>query len=96
MDVMHYADNIFCRKMSSNNKQSIETHIPKLDGSNYQVWSGKIQAFLRLQGLWNMVRGSKPNPPESAADSKPKHIAFCRKERTELSQVALFVKLIKL
>jgi gag-polypeptide of LTR copia-type/Domain of unknown function (DUF4219) len=85
MDVMHYADNIFLKKMSSNNKQSIETHIPKLDRLNYQVWSRNMQAFLRSQGLWNMVRGSEPNLPELAADSKPKHIAFCRKERTEWS-----------
>jgi hypothetical protein len=85
MDVMHYADNIFYRKMSSNNKQSVKTHVSKLDGLNYQVWSGKMQAFLRSQGLWNMVRGSEPNLPELAADSKPEHIAFRRKEHIEWS-----------
>jgi Domain of unknown function (DUF4219) len=75
MDVMHYADN----------KWSIKTHVPKLDGSNFQVWSGKMQVFLRLQGLWNMVRGFEPNLPEFAVDSKPKHIAFHRKECIEWS-----------
>jgi Domain of unknown function (DUF4219) len=85
MDVMHHADNIFCRKMSSNNKQSIETHVPQLDGSNYQVWAGKMMVYLRSQGLWNMVRGSEPNLPELAADSKPEHIAFCRKKRLDWS-----------
>jgi hypothetical protein len=85
MDVMHHADNIFHRKMSSNNKQSIKTHVPKLDNLNYQVWAGKMMAFLRLQGLWNMVRGSELNLPELAADSKPEHIAFHRKERIEWS-----------
>jgi hypothetical protein len=71
--------------LQKNNKQSVKTHVPKLDGSNYQVWSGKMQAFLRSQGLWNMVRGSEPNPPELAADSKPEHIAFHRKEHTDWS-----------
>jgi hypothetical protein len=69
----------------SSNKQSVQAHIPKLDGSNYQVWSGKMQVFLRSQGLWNMVRESEPNLLKLAMDSKPKHIAFCRKERTEWS-----------
>jgi Domain of unknown function (DUF4219) len=64
MNVMHHADNIFHRKMSSNNKQSIKTHMPKLDSSNYQVWAGKMTVFLRSQGLWNMVRGFEPNLPE--------------------------------
>jgi Domain of unknown function (DUF4219) len=69
----------------SSNKQSIKTHISKLDGLNYQVWSGKMQAFLRLQGLWNMVRGSEPNLPELAEGSKPEHIAFCKREHTNWS-----------
>jgi Domain of unknown function (DUF4219) len=64
----------------SSNKQSIKTHVPKLDGLNYQVWAGKMQAFLRSQGLWNMVRGLEPNLPELGKGSKPKHIAFPKKE----------------
>jgi Domain of unknown function (DUF4219)/gag-polypeptide of LTR copia-type len=80
MDVIHHADNIFRRKMSSNNKQSVEIHISKLDGLNYQVWAGKMQAYLRSQGLWNMVRSSEPNLPELGESSKPKHVAFHKKE----------------
>jgi gag-polypeptide of LTR copia-type len=66
-------------KMSSN-KQSIETHVPKLDSSNFLVWTGKMQVFLRSQGLWNMARGLKPNPPKLGEGSKPDAIAFCYKE----------------
>jgi Domain of unknown function (DUF4219) len=85
MDVKLHADNIFHSKMLSNNKQSIETHIPKLDGSNYQVWAGKMQVYLRLQGLWNMVRGSEPNLPKLAEGAKPKHVTFCKKKRLNWS-----------
>jgi hypothetical protein len=60
--------------------QSIKVHVPKLDSSNYQVWAGKMQAFSRLQGLWNMVRGSEPNLPKLGEGSRPKHIAFHKKE----------------
>jgi hypothetical protein len=35
---------------------------------------------LRLQGLWNMVRGLEPNPPELGKGSKPEHIAICHKK----------------
>jgi Domain of unknown function (DUF4219) len=80
MDVTHHADNIFHRKMSSNNKQSVEVHIPKLDSLNYQVWAGKMQAFLRSQGLWNMVRDSESNLPKLGKGAKPEHIAFHKKE----------------
>ena len=84
MEVMHHADNIFSlEKMSS--KQSVETHIPKLDGSNFLVWSGKMQAYLRSQGLWNMVRGMEQNPPDLGKGSKPDAIALCKKERIEWS-----------
>jgi hypothetical protein len=69
----------------SSNKQSVKTHVPKLDSLNYLVWAGKMQAFLRLQGLWNMVRGSEPNPPELGEGSKPEHITFCKKECTDWS-----------
>jgi Domain of unknown function (DUF4219) len=82
------AENIFHRKMSSNNKQFVEIHIPTLDSSNYQVWAGKMQVYLRLQGLWNKVRGSEPNlpelgegsKPELCEGSKPEHVAFHKKE----------------
>ena len=70
-------------KMSS--KQSVENHIPKLDGSNFLVWSGKMQAYLRSQGLWNMVKGSEQNPPNLGEGSKPDTIALCRREKIEQS-----------
>jgi gag-polypeptide of LTR copia-type len=44
-----------------------------------------MMVYLRSQGLWNMVRGFEPSLPELAADSKPKHIAFYRKERLDWS-----------
>jgi Domain of unknown function (DUF4219) len=69
MEVMHYADNIFFFQEKMSSTQSVETHIPKLDGSNFLVWAGKMQAFLRLQGLWNMVRGLEPNLPELSEGS---------------------------
>jgi Domain of unknown function (DUF4219) len=65
--------------MSSNN-QSIETHVSKLDGSNFQVWAGKMQVYLRLQGLWNMVRSLEPNTPELGEGFKPEYVAFHKKE----------------
>jgi Domain of unknown function (DUF4219) len=71
----------FAEKMSSNNKQFVKAHVPKLDGLNYQVWAGKMQAYLRSQGLWNMEN----NPPNLAEGSKLKHIAFCKKERLDWS-----------
>jgi hypothetical protein len=68
----------FIRKMSF--KQSIKNHISKLDGSNFLVGAGKMQAFLRSQGLWNMVRRLEPNLPELGEGSKPDAIALCKKE----------------
>jgi Domain of unknown function (DUF4219) len=69
----------------SSNKQSIKVHIPKLDSSNYQVWAGKMQAFLRSQGLWNMVRGSEPNPPKLGRGAKPEHVTFHKKKQMDWS-----------
>jgi hypothetical protein len=69
----------------SSNKQSIETHIPKLDGSNFLVWAEKMQVFSRSQGLWNMVRGLKQNPPELGKGSKPEHTALYCKEQLDWS-----------
>jgi hypothetical protein len=44
-----------------------------------------MQAFLRSQGLWNMVRDSEANPPKLAEGAKPEHIAFRKKERLDWS-----------
>ena len=82
---MHYADNIFSSREKMSSKQSVEMHIPKLDGSNFQVWSRKMQAYLRSQGLWNMVRGMQQNPPELGKGSKPDAIALRKKEKIEWS-----------
>jgi gag-polypeptide of LTR copia-type len=69
----------------SSSKQFVENHVPKLDSLNYQVWAGKMQAFLRSQGFWNIVRKSESSPPDLAEGFKPEHIALCKKERNDWS-----------
>ena len=66
--------------------KSVEAHVPILDGANYQVWAVKMTAFLRSQGLWNIVRSIESNPPElDPAVYKPVDIAIRNKERLEWS-----------
>ena len=44
-----------------------------------------MQVYLRLQGLWNMVRGMEQNQPDLGKGSKPAAIALHKKERIEWS-----------
>ena len=47
---------------------------PKLSSTNYNLWSGDMEAWLRAQGLWRIVAGlslrpTTPASPGDAADS---------------------------
>ena len=44
---------------------------PKLSPTNYNLWSGDMEAWLRAQGLWRIVAGLSPRPttPASPGDT---------------------------
>jgi len=66
--------------------KSVEAHVPVLDGANYQIWAVRMTAFLRSQGLWNIVKAIKGNPPElDPATSKPEQLIVHAKERLDWS-----------
>ena len=44
--------------------------IQKLGPSNYNQWSGEMQAWLRANQLWQIVSGQKPRPTASSSDEK--------------------------
>jgi hypothetical protein len=44
--------------------------IQKLGPSNYNQWSGEMQAWLRANQLWQIVSGQKPRPPASSHNEK--------------------------
>jgi hypothetical protein len=50
------------KQMLSNN--NIANQIPILDGSNYGAWSKVMCAFIRAQGLWQIVNGNIDHPDE--------------------------------
>ena len=57
---------IILQTMSSSNN-NIATHIPILDGTNYQEWESQMKGYLQSQGLWRVANGMITCP----ADDQP-------------------------
>ena len=57
--------------MSSNQAtNSISTHIPLLDGTNYREWAAQMCAYLQSVGLWLIVSGTTMAPTDPAELAK--------------------------
>src|SRR5487761_747685 len=50
---------------------ALDKYIPELDGSNYQLWSCKMKAYLQSIDLWHIVSGLTPRPVPAAAVATP-------------------------
>ena len=53
--------------MSSSNNNNIATHVPILDGTNYQEWESQMKGYLQSQALWRVANGTVTHP----ADDQP-------------------------
>ena len=47
--------------------ENIYPKIKPLTAVNYQAWKDNVEFLLREKGLWKIVNGNKPKPPEPAA-----------------------------
>src|SRR5487761_1231297 len=52
-----------CFQMST----ALDKYVPELDGSNYQLWSHKMKAFLQSMDLWHITSGVTTRPLPAAA-----------------------------
>ena len=50
---------------------ALDKYVPELDGSNYQLWSRKMKAFLQSMDLWHIVSGLTLRPVPAAAVATP-------------------------
>ena len=50
---------------SSNNNNTVSTHIPILDGTNYREWAAQMQAYLQSTGLWLIINGTTTAPTKT-------------------------------
>src|SRR5487761_1599392 len=50
---------------------ALDKYVPELDGSNYQLWSRKMKAYLQSMDLWHIVSGLTPHPVPAAAVATP-------------------------
>ena len=50
---------------SSSNTNTISTHVPILDGTNYREWAAQMQAYLQSTGLWLIVNGTTTAPTDA-------------------------------
>src|SRR5487761_1453758 len=50
---------------------ALDKYVPELDGSNYQLWSCKMKAYLQSMDLWHIVSGLTPRPVPAAAVATP-------------------------
>ena len=50
--------------MSSSNNNNIATHIPILNGTNYQEWESQMKEYLQSQGLWRVANGMVTCPTD--------------------------------
>ena len=50
--------------MSSSNNNNIATHVPILDGTNYQEWESQIKGYLQSQGLWRVANSTVTCPAD--------------------------------
>ena len=58
---------IILQTMSSSTNNNITTHVPILDGMNYQEWESQMKGYLQSQGLWRVANGTVTRP----ADDQP-------------------------
>ena len=58
---------IILQTMSSSNNNNIATHVPILNGTNYQKWESQMKGYLQSQGLWRVANGTVTCP----ADDQP-------------------------
>ena len=66
LEVQQLLTNIL-QSMSSSNNNNIATHVPILDGTNYQEWESQMKGYLQSQGLWRVANGTVTCP----ADDQP-------------------------
>ena len=64
----HFHNNSFILVLIMTSSRGPE--IQKLGPSNYNQWSGEMQAWLRANQLWQIVSGQKPRPTASSSDEK--------------------------
>jgi len=53
----------------------LTTLVQTFDGSNYQLWSKAMKAWLQSQGLWGFVDGTIVRPADPAAGAAAEEIA---------------------
>jgi hypothetical protein len=50
--------------MSSIKETELSASVPILIGPNWIVWEAQMKAYLRTQGLWQLVMGNEDKPEE--------------------------------
>jgi hypothetical protein len=50
--------------MSSKENNELSVSVPILIGPNWIIWKAQMRAYLRTQGLWQLVIGNKSSPEE--------------------------------
>ena len=53
----------------------LTTLVQTFDGSNYQLWSKAMKAWLQLQGLWGFVDGTIVRPADPATGAAAADVA---------------------
>ena len=58
--------------MSSINNNNITTHVPVLNGTNYQEWESQMKGYLQSKGLWQVANGVVTRPANDQAIKQTK------------------------
>src|ERR1700694_1822631 len=53
-----------CLQMSSAKETELSASVPILIGPNWIIWEAQMKAYLRTQGLWQLVMGNEDKPEE--------------------------------
>ena len=65
----------------------------KLSSTNYNTWSGDMEAWLKAQGLWRIVNGSQARPSfksKPASPGSPQELSSLQQELREAFEAKCF------